>query len=704
MKSKIIYFLLIITTCVSFAQQIDPILVPNTRVITFDQARQEFNEYHNDIDPDFHYNAWINSNYSITWPNTMLMYVDPQFGRIRTQYTASVVTAYARAARVETNVTWRNEYLDRARWGAEFLLCMQSQNPGGGVAVDPSNPTHDDPFATGVSGVAFTECFLTFNEERYKTAAIAVADWELLNPTYPHEWPPENFMYYSNVNHHARPLWSLASVYSITGNQDYLDRCIEIAEEIMAWQNFTDTRDPLDPVLRTGPGNTWDDGGWYYYDYSPTSLPDAFTDVNGGTRTGFAAMRSMNYHTPIVKALAKLLEAVNQQSLPGVTTLRNGLSFNTFKNNLVNSLIDAVNYMVNLQETTTIGDRRRGYLNSFTGNIYFDLGTGNYLTIARSSAQRLDAIIVAYIALLRSGELTTQDITRLETFVNSLADHIESGSRTSTGWGIAEWYTDGMILNWSKYLLYSQLIPYDSNLDLVNPSFEDYEIIWELWSWDDTGVNISSAESRTGTNSIHIVDNNPNASKWASIIVDATPNEYYTVGGFLKLISGYQALRMHFLDDNLNYISTHYNLRYPNANWQYVTMQQQAPLNTRYLRIILYSAWAHISDGYWDDISLRTGLFKIKTDSELLLKYSLRNFPNPFNPSTKIVYSIPKTNFVQLKVYDIIGREIKTLVEEIQQPGNYTIDFNPENLASGVYFYRISAGEFSQTNKLILTR
>lgn len=81
-----------------------------------------------------------------------------------------------------------------------------------------------------------------------------------------------------------------------------------------------------------------------------------------------------------------------------------------------------------------------------------------------------------------------------------------------------------------------------------------------------------------------------------------------------------------------------------------------------------------------------------------------QNYPNPFNPSTKIAYSIPKPCFVQLKVYDILGREIKTLVNEFKQAGKYTIDFNAENFASGIYFYKIISGEFSQINKMILTR
>ena len=81
-----------------------------------------------------------------------------------------------------------------------------------------------------------------------------------------------------------------------------------------------------------------------------------------------------------------------------------------------------------------------------------------------------------------------------------------------------------------------------------------------------------------------------------------------------------------------------------------------------------------------------------------------QNYPNPFNPSTTIEFSIPKESFVTLKVYDLLGREVATLVNEKLPTGTYSRVFNAENLSSGVYFYRLEAKNFSQTRKLILTR
>lgn len=82
----------------------------------------------------------------------------------------------------------------------------------------------------------------------------------------------------------------------------------------------------------------------------------------------------------------------------------------------------------------------------------------------------------------------------------------------------------------------------------------------------------------------------------------------------------------------------------------------------------------------------------------------LQNYPNPFNPSTRIPFSIRAVGNVTLKVYDILGREVRTLVNENLQAGSYEVTFNAEGLASGVYLYRLQGGSYSETKKLILLR
>jgi len=90
---------------------------------------------------------------------------------------------------------------------------------------------------------------------------------------------------------------------------------------------------------------------------------------------------------------------------------------------------------------------------------------------------------------------------------------------------------------------------------------------------------------------------------------------------------------------------------------------------------------------------------------EIPTEYSLeQNYPNPFNPSTKIEYRIPEQSFVQLKVFDILGNEVATLVNEEQSSGTYRADFIGNDLTSGIYFYKIKAGGFIETKKMILLK
>jgi len=81
-----------------------------------------------------------------------------------------------------------------------------------------------------------------------------------------------------------------------------------------------------------------------------------------------------------------------------------------------------------------------------------------------------------------------------------------------------------------------------------------------------------------------------------------------------------------------------------------------------------------------------------------------QNYPNPFNPTTKLKYQIPELIFVTLKVYDVLGNDIETLVNEEKPAGSYQIEFDGDRLTSGVYFYQLRAGDFVQTKKMILLR
>ncbi len=81
-----------------------------------------------------------------------------------------------------------------------------------------------------------------------------------------------------------------------------------------------------------------------------------------------------------------------------------------------------------------------------------------------------------------------------------------------------------------------------------------------------------------------------------------------------------------------------------------------------------------------------------------------QNYPNPFNPVTTIKYQIPKDGIVKLIIYDVLGREVKTLVNEIKTAGYYDIKFDAGNLSSGIYFYRFSAGDYSNIKKMMVIK
>jgi len=90
---------------------------------------------------------------------------------------------------------------------------------------------------------------------------------------------------------------------------------------------------------------------------------------------------------------------------------------------------------------------------------------------------------------------------------------------------------------------------------------------------------------------------------------------------------------------------------------------------------------------------------KISEDYELF-----QNYPNPFNPNTNIQYDLPRDNFVSIKVYDLLGKEVMTLTNDFKEAGSYVISFNGNNLSSGIYYYKIKAGDFEQVRKMILIK
>jgi hypothetical protein len=97
-----------------------------------------------------------------------------------------------------------------------------------------------------------------------------------------------------------------------------------------------------------------------------------------------------------------------------------------------------------------------------------------------------------------------------------------------------------------------------------------------------------------------------------------------------------------------------------------------------------------------------------KTDNLIPVKYSLeQNYPNPFNPSTLINYQVPNQGFVTLKIYNVLGQEVETLINKIQSAGKYTVSFNSSAkgaVSSGIYFYQLKVGDYIETRKMVLLK
>ena len=112
---------------------------------------------------------------------------------------------------------------------------------------------------------------------------------------------------------------------------------------------------------------------------------------------------------------------------------------------------------------------------------------------------------------------------------------------------------------------------------------------------------------------------------------------------------------------------------------------------------------AEIASTWNIDLGLVTSVTPVVTN--LPDKYLLsQNYPNPFNPVTKINFAIPKSGLVSLKVYDVLGREVSTLVNEVKNAGTYKVEFNASNLSSGMYFYKVSVNGFTDVKKMMLIK
>jgi hypothetical protein len=113
----------------------------------------------------------------------------------------------------------------------------------------------------------------------------------------------------------------------------------------------------------------------------------------------------------------------------------------------------------------------------------------------------------------------------------------------------------------------------------------------------------------------------------------------------------------------------------------------------------------HASPLRWDSASVNITVTEVDDNFSNPTEFKLYdNYPNPFNPSTIIRYSIPEASFTSIKLHNALGKEVSSLVNETKSAGTYEVEFNAHNLSSGIYYYTLQAGSLIQTKKMILIK
>jgi len=149
----------------------------------------------------------------------------------------------------------------------------------------------------------------------------------------------------------------------------------------------------------------------------------------------------------------------------------------------------------------------------------------------------------------------------------------------------------------------------------------------------------------------------------------------------------------------------------PNTTWQTIGTVDGYGTTVNHKK---YEFRNYLSDNFSEKYAYRLkqidfdGTFNYSDEIEVVIKQKnirlLGNYPNPFNPTTKIKFQVTYSGLVSLKVYDVLGNEVATLVNEEKAAGNFEVEFDATNLTSGIYFYQMKAGNFIETKKMILLR
>ncbi len=262
-------------------------------------------------------------------------------------------------------------------------------------------------------------------------------------------------------------------------------------------------------------------------------------------------------------------------------------------------------------------------------------------------------------------------------------------------------YYKGSGTNWNIYS--RSIFTYDSVYNLILNLYQGWQAQWEnlnrtLYYYDDNKLSQyiwqqwinNSWESDHRESFTYDANNNLTerlvetavGSGWINLLRDV--RSYNQLNQLYSILTYYWITNSWVMDRSVdyNYDSFGNIIEYIIKHWlDNNTWEYQWRVNYNYLPV-------YVSD-YYSEIEV----------------FTLSNvYPNPFNPITTIEFYIPKSSYVTLKIYDIVGNEIATLVNEEKRAGNYKINFNAKELSAGVYFYRLQTGEFVETKKMVLIK
>ncbi len=248
--------------------------------------------------------------------------------------------------------------------------------------------------------------------------------------------------------------------------------------------------------------------------------------------------------------------------------------------------------------------------------------------------------------------------------------------------------------NWQNWLLVSNYYSVQNKRD---------SILFQTWvnnDWqNDKKTVFYYSENQVDLDSL--VVSSWNGISWIKflkreIVNDANHNQIAQIDKVWNANSWLNEIRRFYTYNEFNFIENAYCEIWYNNQW----MSGDGDILFQYANDFTVAIITNNISAYYSNI-----VSVDENENFVINDFSLsQNFPNPFNPSTLIEYKIPKYTFVEIVVYDILGKEIATLVEEYKSKGIHKIQFNSNNLPSGVYIYRIKAGNYSETKKMILMR